>query len=480
MKTIFAKASDKGRPDYYKTPTRDFTKYIKDCEEKYWNKETAFDWDQDVLGNLQARQDNIDPHLFQRIAFMTLPMIMDAVSRKIEQIRIVHLPEDEDALNGIAECIPSELTTIHRAISMMSPLKPLKISVAKLKDEIDIIESELADLKEQKRFDLFKVGTKVKHIETETERQQQAMELSDTSKRLQESQKELDKLNNLVTIESKELKTKIRIELQAIESQVLADLEATRRLLQKAIQSKKLPEGEEELRTLKDLILKRQIRGLKDIANHALVVEQSAIAPLTMGIIHYKRYREIQEALTTFVNDEAKHSATFRRFLVEKLNSKEFVSSKLIKGADSYMWVARFMPGVGLFFGVVVEVIGASVLEFFSNEKYMPDNLFRSICTTIYEQDEKRHMDLCVAMYNELHKKGNVWEKFRNHLALKTLLKSLYGDKDENHPLVQAFMAFGVEPEHMYRHVIGRLSHQLTRIGMYIAPEKLFEIVGKG
>ena len=30
----------KERPDYYITPTRDFTQYTKDSEEKYWSKDT--------------------------------------------------------------------------------------------------------------------------------------------------------------------------------------------------------------------------------------------------------------------------------------------------------------------------------------------------------------------------------------------------------------------------------------------------------
>ena len=82
-------------------------------------------------------------------------------------------------------------------------------------------------------------------------------------------------------------------------------------MVERTLHSGCLPDDGQDLSRLKDLILKRQLRGLKDIANHALVVEQSAIAPLTMGIIHYKRYREIQEAMTTFIHDEAKHSATF-------------------------------------------------------------------------------------------------------------------------------------------------------------------------
>ena len=259
----------------------------------------------------------------------------------------------------------------------------------------------------------------------------------------------------------------------------MSDLEETLELLQRTLQSKNLPTDATDLARLKDLILKRQLRGLKDIANHSLVVEQSAIAPLTMGIIHYKRHREIQEAMTTFVNDEAKHSATFRRFLVEKLEAKEFISAIILKGASRYMWLARFMPGAGMFFAVVVEAIGAAYLEFFGKEEYMPDRLYSAICQTITEQDEKRHLDLCVGIYNELYRKGTRWERYRNHVALKVMMKAVYADKTEDHHLIQAFRAFGVESEILYRHIAGRLSQQLARISMYVEPDRLLEIIGR-
>jgi hypothetical protein len=274
------------------------------------------------------------------------------------------------------------------------------------------------------------------------------------------------------------LKPKIRAELNSIEPQVLIDLEDTLQLVERILQSNQLPGDEGDLSRLKDLIFKRQVRGLKDIANHALVVEQSAIAPLTMGIIHYKRYREIQEAMTTFIHDEAKHSATFRRFLVEKLEAKEFISAILIKGSSRYMWLARFMPGAGLFMAVMVEAIGAAYLEFFAKEEYMPEQLFRSISTKISVHDETRHMDLCAAMYNELFRTGSRWERVRNKASLKLLLKSVYGDKNEDHHLIQAFRAFGVESELLYKHITTRLSVQLARISVYVEPEKLLEIIG--
>jgi hypothetical protein len=316
-------------------------------------------------------------------------------------------------------------------------------------------------------------------VETENERQEQAFKLSQLTNRLNQVQAEYRQLGTQFQTESTRLKTKIRDELHLIESQILVDLEGTLELLHQTLESGHLPAEPKNLSRVKDLILKRQLRGLKDIANHALVVEQSAIAPLTMGIIHYKRYREIQEAMTTFIKDEAKHSATFRRFLVEKLEAKEYISAKLIKGARRYMWLGRFMPGGGLFLAVMVEAIGAAYLEFFGNEKYMPDALFCNICKTISMQDERRHMDLCVAMYNELFRKGRRWERVRNNVALKVMIKGVYGDKTEDHHLIQAFRGFGVESEILYQHIMLRLSNQLARISMYVEPQKLLEIIGR-
>jgi len=469
----------KGRPDYFITPTHDFTQYTRDSEEKYWSKDTKFDWHQNVGDNLKKHLENLDPNGFRKILFMVLPMLSENVERKIIQIRQDQLPMDEDALKDIAECIPLDKKNIHQVLFIQSPLKSLHVSVSKSNDQLEILQSELLDLREQQRLGLFRNGTKVKQLETKAEVQEQALELSRLTNRIDQIQTEHEQLKEQYKIESERLKAKIRNDLNSIEPLVLFDLEETQELLQRTLQSEKLPEDPKELAQLKDLILKRQLRGLKDIANHALVVEQSAIAPLTMGIIHYKRHREIQEAMTTFINDEAKHSATFRRYLADKLEAREFISDILIKGADRYMWVARFMPGAGLFLAVIVEAIGAATLEFFANEKYMPDSLFCHICKTISVQDETRHMDLCVAMYNELFRKGQRWERFRNHLALRVIMKSVYGDKSDDHQLIQAFRAFGVESDLLYQHVMNRLCQQLARISMYVEPTSLLEMVGR-
>lgn len=470
--------AEKGRPDYYITPTRDFTKYTKDCAEKFWSKETAFDWNQSVPGNLREHLERLNSGDLSRIAFMALPMVGETIERKILQIREKQLPDEEDALKDIGECLPFDRTAIHQALQIRSPLKSLELSVSKLKDQLEILQGEALDLREQQRLGLFRKGVMVKHLETAAEKEQQNQEFSVLTAQINQVEKEYKQLKAQYDIEAKQLKTQNREKLHSIARQILIDFEDTQKLLQQTLRSKNLPADHDDLSRLKDLILKRQIRGLKDIANHALVVEQSAIAPLTMGIIHYKRHREIQEAMTTFINDEAKHSATFRRFLAEKLEAREFISDKLIKGANRYMWIARFLPGTGMFLAVIVEAIGAASLEFFGKKEYMPDNLFCSICKIITDQDETRHLDLCVDMYNELFRKGRRWEVFLNNLILKVMMKSVYGDKTKDHRLIQAFRAFGVESDSLYKHVTGRVSQQLSRISMYVEPEKLLRFMG--
>jgi hypothetical protein len=473
------KATIKGRPDYYKTPTRDFTQYTRDCEEKYWRKETAFDWDQDIQLNLRNHLEELSPNELSKIIFLVLPMIMEDINRKIEHIRTEQLPMDEDALKDIGECLPAGKKSVEKALLILAPLKSLHDSDSKLNDRVEILQKALVDLREKKRLGLFGNGTAVKQLETEAERTKQDAELSKLSNQLKQATEELYQLKIKNKEAAKDLQIKIGNELNSLQPKILSELEETLQLIQQTLQSQNLPGSNNDLESLKQLVLKRQHRGLKDIANHALVVEQSAIAPLTMGIIHYKRYREIQEALTTFIHDEAKHSATFRRFLVEKLKAKEFISDILIKGANRYMWIARFMPGIGLFLAVIVEAIGAAYLEFFANKEYMPDKLFRSICQTISQMDEKRHMDLCVAMYNELFRVGHKWEQFRNKLALKRIMKSVYGDKTDDHHLIQAFRAFGVESNLLYNHIMDRLSTQLARVNMYVEPERLLELIGR-
>ena len=136
----------KGRPDYYITPTRDFTQYTKDSEEKYWSKETKFDWQQSVRANLNEHLENLDPEDFSKVTFMVLPMVKETIERKIVQIRQGQLPLEEDALKEIPDCVPFDRTTMHLALLIQSPLKSLQLSVSRLEDRLEILNGEFLDL----------------------------------------------------------------------------------------------------------------------------------------------------------------------------------------------------------------------------------------------------------------------------------------------------------------------------------------------
>ncbi|WP_370476580.1 hypothetical protein [Tamlana flava] len=469
----------KGRPDYYLTPTRDFTRYVKDCEGKYWNKETSFDWSQDVKENLYENVESLNYEELYRISFLVLPMIQESIRNKIEDIKEGSFLFSEDALKDLSDCIgPRPLNeSVDSILRLYAPLQEKRLLVRTLNDKLDILQNELMDLTELKRLGMIKIGVEAKYIESDSQRNELDSLLHTKSVEVDQTLRKYKYQKAEYKAELKELKNSVRAEQLKKEPFLLNALERTEAFIEGILKEKELPKDSKDLDVLRDLIVKRQLRGLKDIANHALVVEQSAIAPLTMGIVHYKRYREIQEALTTFINDEAKHSATFRRFLAEKLNAKEFISSQLIEGAKKYMWVARYAPGVGMFLAVIIEAIGASYLEFFSRDEIMPDKLFRNISKTISVNDETRHMDLCVEIYNELFRTGSKWERIRNNLALKRIMKSVYGDKHDDHHLIQAFKSFGVESDLLYNHVLTCLSQQLSRIGVYVTSEKLMKYI---
>lgn len=469
----------KNLSNYYITPTHDFTQYVKDHAEKYWHKDTAFDWSQDIQENLDIYLKTLETEDFAKIVFMAAPIIKEEVERKMADIQERHLPSNADALKDIGENIPPDSRVIDRALEIEKPLEVSRESVSKINDELEILKGEVADLHQLQRMGLISTGQQVKILESESEREEQDKELAELNGRFKQVQDESSRLSKLFADESREAKTKIQNELDLVETEILEKLEESRGLLNDILNSNEIPSDPDKLSKLTHLILKRQHRGLKDIANHALVVEQSAIAPLTMGVIHYKRHREIQEVITTFVNDEAKHSATFRRYLVEKLEAKEYISDVLIKGATRYMWLARFNPRLGMFMGVIIEAIGAASLEFFGDNEFMPESLFRHISLTISQQDEVRHLNLCVGIYNELYHKGTRWETFQNNLILTVMLKSVYGDKTNDHQLIQAFRVFGVEPDVLYWHVMTKLSEQLARIGFYVTPEKLLLIIGR-
>jgi hypothetical protein len=241
------KADIKDRPDYYITPTRDFTQYTRDCEEKYWRKETAFDWQQNIAHNLRDHLEQLSPENLSRVTFMVLPMVKETIDRRIEKIRAAELPIEEDALKDIGDCLPSDKTSIDQALSIVIPLKDRQLYTLKLKDQAEILQKAMMELSDQQRLGLFRRGIAVKQLETEAERNEQAVELSNLANQLDRIQAELNQLSLRNKTEIRELKAKIRRELDSVEQQVLSDLEETLELVKRAIQSKDLPRQDEDL-----------------------------------------------------------------------------------------------------------------------------------------------------------------------------------------------------------------------------------------
>jgi hypothetical protein len=473
----FRFSGNKERPDYYITPTRDFTQYTRDYEEKYWSKDSAFAWQQNVPANLKAHLESVPSAELLRVAMLALPMVDMDLGIHIEQVRDAGLPHDDDALVGMGESLPDDGEAISKAMSLRQPLTQLGLPGALLNDRLAILNQQLSQLREDKRIGLFWSDAGLKRLETESERQRQNAALVALTDETQRTAQELQTCTARTSLERSRLNAEVTARMRELEPLLLSELTETCELVRRTLRARVLPADQVDQRRVLDLILKRQMRGLKDIANHALVVEQSAIAPLTMGVIHYKRRREIQEAMTTFVSDEAKHSAVFRRFMAEKLGARERIPEAILSGSDRHFSVARFMPGAAMFLAVVVEAIGGAFLEFFGNERHMPEPLFRSICKTIAERDEKRHVELCAATYNELYRKGGHWEQFRNNFFLKAVMQAAYGNKTEDHYLLRACRSFGVEPNLPYHFIASRLSQQLTQIGMYVPVEEFLGLM---
>ena len=221
----------KGRPDYYITPTRNFTQYTRDSEQKYWIKDTKFDWNQNILHNLKENLENLEPKVFSKILFMVLPMIEDSLERRIVQIREEKLPLEEDALKDIGESIPFDRTAIQQVLVIQSPLKNLELPVSKFKDQLEILNSEFLDLREQQRLGFFRIGTIVKLLETDAEKKEQILELSRLTDQIDQLQKEYKQLKTQNIFDSEKIKINIREELNLIEPQILIDLEETQLLV---------------------------------------------------------------------------------------------------------------------------------------------------------------------------------------------------------------------------------------------------------
>lgn len=240
------KSLDKGRPDYYITPSHDFTQYTRDCEEKYWSKDTAFNWSQSVPASLRQNLENLDKDEFYKVTFMVSLMVKEKIEHKISLIRQEHLPLEEDALKDIGECIASDMNSIHEALMIQSPLESLEKSARKLEDQMEIVQRELADLKELQRLGLLREGINVKHLETDSEKQQQSVEISRLTDKLNKVQSECKLATDQNSTERKQLQTKIRNEFSSIEPKVLSELEKTLDLLERTLQSKQIPTDDKD------------------------------------------------------------------------------------------------------------------------------------------------------------------------------------------------------------------------------------------
>lgn len=466
-------------PDHYITPTRDFTAFTRDYEQKYWCRDTAFDWTCSVEESLRAHLLALDDRKFHRIARLALPIVAQELDRHMGQVERDGLPMDDDGLKAIGVSLTADARAIHQALEACAPLERLELPAVELRDQLAILERQALELREQRRLGLFRTDEGLRRLEGGAEREAQRRQLACLTQETARVRRELQRAHTTGRAERERLVALLRTELAMLAPRVLADLAATRGLVLQTLDAGALPTDPVARDVLRDLVLKRQVRALTDIANHALVVEQSAIAPLTMGIIHFRRRREIQEAMTTFAHDEAKHSAVFRRFMAEKMRAKERVPEAVIRGSERYLWIARLMPSGAMFLAVVVEAIGGAFLEFFASNDHMPDPLFRRICQLIAERDERRHQELCSATYNELYRTRSRWEHLRNQIALRELLRAAYGDKTEDHQLIQACRAFGLESDTLYRFVAGRLSKQLETVGMCVSWDSLLAFLPK-
>lgn len=229
-----------------------------------------------------------------------------------------------------------------------------------------------------------------------------------------------------------------------------------------------LPKEEDEIANIKENILNVQVQALKEISHHALVAEQSAVAPLSTSIVDYRRYPPVQEACTLFVADEARHSSVFERYLLDKVKGQKFIYKHTVRSFDLYRYLARVMPGASVFLALSVEVVGGAFFEFFGMK--CPDPLLRKICETISSQDEKRHMLICRTLYKIVHNPekqgslGKMWENFRNRMMLKVIAD----DYKQQLEMIQATKALGIDPRELINYIGKRLKEEFAHVGFEV------------
>jgi hypothetical protein len=131
--------------DYYIAPNSDFTQYTRDYEEKYWSKDTAFDWGQSAGG----------PHLaslggqLHRIALSRWPWWRDHRG-----------PRQADISAGACSptgtrCALGEVfratATVSDRRSRPSPLEQLQLPAARLATASCILRRLVLELREAQR-----------------------------------------------------------------------------------------------------------------------------------------------------------------------------------------------------------------------------------------------------------------------------------------------------------------------------------------
>lgn len=236
----------------------------------------------------------------------------------------------------------------------------------------------------------------------------------------------------------------------------------------KNILERGLPKSEEEIREIKEIIINVQMHALREISHHALIAEQSAVAPLSTSIVDYRRYQPVQEACALFVNDEARHSSVFERYLLNKVHGQKFINKDLVKKYDMFRHMARVMPGASVFLALSVEVVGGAFFEFFGERS--PEPLFRQICKTISGQDEYRHMLICRALYKVVHdpnKQGWLGKKYEN-VRNRIMMKVIADDYKQQLEMLEAAKALGIDPRELINYIGKRLKEEFAHIGFQI------------
>lgn len=245
------------------------------------------------------------------------------------------------------------------------------------------------------------------------------------------------------------------------------------------LETNRLPSGD-KLKELKEIVADIQLGAYKVVVNHAGTVEGYAVAPLAKAIV-INRFRPLfQAASALFVEEETKHSLLFLDYQKEKLDDERRDSKSTSKQFNLFRLMVPFSPGGSSFLALAVEIVGGAFFEFFANHENTSEPLFKAMCKEIYENDEKHHMDICENFYKILHDKetqtwfGKWYENERNKWAMWSIAKQVYGgETKEDHYLIRAVRAFGIEPKEFFEHVNQKLLERFERIGHKIDPSLL-------